>query len=133
MISPSNYSSLSSPPQPHAFPTRTSRCRSLELSWEFLYLASVSPSQLFTWNTLLTHVLNPDIYIYLPICSLHSTSSHVLLSNLTLILFRHRQRYFWLGWDSLSKVDRGFPCSISVHNQGRVAKDTPREFSDANS
>ena len=39
------------------------RQRSLELSQEFLFLASVSPSQLFTWNTLLTHVLNPNIYI----------------------------------------------------------------------
>ena len=46
------------------------RQRSLELSWGFLYLTSVSPSPLFTWNTLLTHVLKPNIYIYLPICFL---------------------------------------------------------------
>lgn len=44
------------------------RQRSLELSWGFLYLTSVSPSPLFTWNTLLIRVLNPNTHIYIYIC-----------------------------------------------------------------
>ena len=45
------------------------RQRSLELLWEFLYFADVSPSPLFNWNTLITRVLNPNIFICLSVLS----------------------------------------------------------------